>query len=77
MASVVTLESKSKEYFEKMLNAIGEVQELRERLSRATQENNVLKTKIIPPDDSLKNEEIVLDQEGLSETVEAALESAG
>jgi len=77
LASVVTLETKSKEYFEKMLNAMGEVQELRERLSRATQQNNVLKTKLKLSEESVKNEKNVFEQEGMAETVEAALDSAG
>ena len=34
---------KAKEYFKKMLNSFGEVQELRERLSKAIQLNNVIK----------------------------------
>jgi len=76
MASFVTLESKSKEYFEKMLNGMGEIQELRERLSRATQENSVLKRKLEPADESLMNGKVVIEQEGFAETVEATLESA-
>jgi len=75
MASFVTLETKSKEYFEKMLNGMGEIQELRGRLSKATEENNVLKRNLETADDSLMNGKVVIEQEGLAETVEATLES--
>lgn len=57
MATFENVELKSKEYFEKMLNYFGEVQELRERLSKATQDNNSLKCKLKIMNDWMENDE--------------------
>ena len=67
MASFGNLELKAKEYFKKMLNSFGEVQELRERLSKAIQLNNVIKFKLKIKNDSMENDELSCGESDLAE----------
>ena len=67
MVSFGNLVLKAKEYFKKMLNSFGEVQELRERLSKAIQLNNVIKFKLKIKNDSMENDELSCGESDLAE----------
>ena len=67
MVSFGNLVLKAKEYFKKMLNSFGEVQELRERLSKAIQLNNVIKSKLKIKNDSMENDELSCGESDLAE----------
>ena len=67
MVSFGNLVLKAKEYFKKMLNSFGEVQELRERLSKAIQHNNVIKFKLKIKNDSMENDELSCGESDLAE----------
>lgn len=69
MASFENVELKSKENFEKMLNYFGEVQELRERLSKATQDKNCLKCKLKIGNDLMENDEFASKESDFGESV--------
>ena len=69
MVSFGNLVLKAKEYFKKMLNSFGEVQELRERLSKAIQLNNVIKFKLKIKNDSMENDELSCGESDLAENV--------
>ena len=67
MVSFGNLVPKAKAYFKKMLNSFGEVQELRERLSKAIQFNNVIKFKLKIKNDSMENDELSCGESDLAE----------
>ena len=67
MVSFGNLVPKAKAYFKKMLNSFGEVQELRERLSKAIQLNNVIKFKLKIKNDSMENDELSCGESDLAE----------
>ena len=67
MVSFGNLVLKAKAYFKKMLNSFGEVQELRERLSKAIQLNNVIKFKLKIKNDSMENDELSCGESDLAE----------
>ena len=67
MVSFGNLVPKAKAYFNKMLNSFGEVQELRERLSKAIQLNNVIKFKLKIKNDSMENDELSCGESDLAE----------
>lgn len=71
MASVGSLEDKAKEYFDKMLNALGEVQALRDRLTRAKERNAELKCKLEDGKDLVENAQLDLEKACFRKAVEA------